>query len=246
MRSPFAPRLAPGAGDRRRLPAPSPALALGFVALLGAGLTQTSWAAALITGDDIRNSSVTGKDIKDGSIGPSDLSRSAREALLSATGPAGPTGATGFRGAAGPAGPAGAAGTPGEMGPAGPRGERGADAAGQWVAVGRAGNVVRASAPAPAVVAYAEGAGRIYRVTYPSDVRSCAVHVTRQSQMVIADDDPALIEATDSKLGGSAYTYFGASTGVLWVRLLDLEGKGTPGDFSLTLQCSPGAETADR
>lgn len=130
----------------------SPALLIAVIALFAGTLTQASWAVSLITGNDVRDSSLTGKDVKDGSLGPSDLSRSARVALagqtgprgpVGQTGPAGPAGAGGAAGPAGEAGPAGAAGAKGDTGPAGAKGDAGAPGpkgdAGQSGAAGAAG-----------------------------------------------------------------------------------------------------------
>lgn len=103
---------------------PSPALVLAFLAVVGGAMTQSSWAVALITGKDVRDSTLTGQDMKDGSLGPSDLSRAARAALSGKTGPQGPEGKTGPAGPAGASapGPQGAQGEPGPVGPAGPAG----------------------------------------------------------------------------------------------------------------------------
>ncbi len=104
----------------------SPALFVAIVALLAGGLTQASWAVSLITGNEVRDSSLTGKDVKDGSLGPSDLSRAARSALSGHVGPQGPAGVTGPAGPVGQVGPAGPAGAQGEPGPKGEPGAAGA------------------------------------------------------------------------------------------------------------------------
>lgn len=108
---------------------PSPLLFVAVVALLCGGLTQASWAVTLITGGEVRDSSLTGKDVKDGSLGPSDLSRAARAALSGQVGPQGPQGATGPAGPAGPAGPIGAKGEQGPKGEPGAAGAAGVDGA---------------------------------------------------------------------------------------------------------------------
>jgi hypothetical protein len=94
-------------------------LAAGLALVLATG--GTAGAAAMITGKQIKDSSVTGRDIADKSLTAADFSGSV-------AGPAGPAGAAGAEGAAGPAGPQGdrgAAGTPGAIGPAGPAGPAG-------------------------------------------------------------------------------------------------------------------------
>lgn len=266
---------------------PSPALVLAFVALMGGAMTQASWAVSLITGKEVRDSTLTGQDVKDGSLGPSDLSRAARVALSGKsgpkgpdgpTGPGGPVGAKGDTGAAGPqgptgeigpvgpagsvgpAGPTGVAGPtgapgpqgepgkqgdPGERGPAGPQGEPGTPAADLWVAAKSSGDVVASSDPPPTIEPLKDPEGRIYlyRLTWGRSVRDCAATAMRQSQFVTDPDDPPMIETLDSQIGGSAYTYFGDLPRKLYVRLLDVTGRGAKGDFSVSLQCEPDVST---
>jgi hypothetical protein len=92
---------------------------LALFAALGGG---TAYAAASVTGADIKNGTITGKDIKKRSIGADRLSPTAISSL-GRPGPAGPAGATGAKGETGERGPAGATGP---AGPAGPAGEQGA------------------------------------------------------------------------------------------------------------------------
>lgn len=85
------------------------AVIVAVVALVlsaGAGAT----ASLLITGKQIKNSSVTTADIKNRTLKAKDFSRTAKNKLR------GPAGATGPQGATGPAGPAGALGLPGLSG----------------------------------------------------------------------------------------------------------------------------------
>ena len=113
-----------------RLPNPSNLLA---AAALFLALGGTTYAAAKIGGEDVRNNSLTGADIRNGSL-------SAREfrpgALQQRT--AGPPGAAGERGAQGDQGPEG---LPGATGPQGAQGEPGA-AKGAW-------RLVRQQVPLP-------------------------------------------------------------------------------------------------
>lgn len=98
-------------------------LVAAVVAVLLSGSAAT--AARLITGSQIKNSSITGADIKNGSLTGSDiksrsiplgdLSRGTQNLIRAkagagATGPAGPAGPQGARGATGAQGPAGPAG----------------------------------------------------------------------------------------------------------------------------------------
>ena len=107
--------------QRLRSARPRPGIAIATLALCVA-FGGSATAATLVSGKQIKNSSVTGVDIKRGSIPAEDLSAKARRLLrgtpgpAGATGPAGPAGPVGPEGAAAPAGPAGAAG---ETGPAG-------------------------------------------------------------------------------------------------------------------------------
>jgi len=77
--------------------------AIALMATAGAGAT----AALMITGKQIKDSSVTSQDIKNNSLKVKDLSARAQAKLK------GRTGATGAAGARGPAGPAGTSGLPG-------------------------------------------------------------------------------------------------------------------------------------
>ena len=103
----------------------TPSLVIAVVALVLACTGGAAAATKLITGTQIKNSSLTGADIKNASlggddlrsesIGPSKLSLSVQDTLEKAgiPGPAGPAGPAGAAGPAGPAGPAGTAGTAG-------------------------------------------------------------------------------------------------------------------------------------
>lgn len=119
----------------RRLP--TPALILSLIAL-AVTLSSSAYAATLITGNNIRNgtvttadlkdNNVTGTDIKDGSIVPDDMSTAAHNSLKGDTGPAGPqgdAGATGEKGATGAKGDTGDTGATGPQGEQGPKGDTG-------------------------------------------------------------------------------------------------------------------------
>jgi hypothetical protein len=104
----------------------SPSLAVSLLALVVA-LGGTAYAAALITGRDVKNNSLTGADIKNRSIKARDLAAGAR-----LVGPAGPTGPTGPAGTAGAGGATGAAGTNGTNGSNGTDGTNGARGVSAW------------------------------------------------------------------------------------------------------------------
>ena len=92
------------------------ALVVGSTATAGADA-----AVALITGKQIKNSSVTGADVRDGSLTKVDFSGT----IAGPRGPAGPEGPEGPQGPEGPAGAKGATGSVGPQGAAGPQGPQG-------------------------------------------------------------------------------------------------------------------------
>jgi hypothetical protein len=105
---------------------PSSATVVAFIALLLAGAGSAT-AATLITGAQVKDSSLTGRDIRDGSLSARDLRKGTLRAGSSGPrGPQGPQGAEGRQGPAGPQGADGPAGPSGATGEAGPRGPRGA------------------------------------------------------------------------------------------------------------------------
>ena len=81
-----------------------------FIALGG-----TSYAAMKVTGDDVRNGSLSGKDVRDGSLGSGDVRDGSLRAADLRPGviKAGPQGPMGDRGAPGPRGDKGDKGDPG-------------------------------------------------------------------------------------------------------------------------------------
>jgi hypothetical protein len=64
--------------------------------LLVVGTAGGAAAAKLITGKDVKNSSLTGKDIKNGSLGANELSKSAKTALKGTVGAPGTPGISGY------------------------------------------------------------------------------------------------------------------------------------------------------
>jgi hypothetical protein len=84
---------------------------IAVVVAVGGG---TAFAATkLITGKEIKNSSITGVDIKDGTLGAAELSPAAKSILKGSAGPQGPQGLQGPAGAAGVIGTTGPKGDPG-------------------------------------------------------------------------------------------------------------------------------------
>jgi hypothetical protein len=146
---------------------PTPATVLAFVALMVA-IGGSSFAAPvrdaakkLITGKQVKRSTLTGAHIKNGSLGAADFGGSL---------PAGPQGPQGDRG---PAGPAGA------RGPEGPAGKDGKDAtaATLWAQVDDQGALVRGQGVASAQRdALNEGD---FNVTFSRDVRNCTYVATQ-------------------------------------------------------------------
>lgn len=99
--------------------------AVAYLALFAALGGGTAYAAATVTGSNVKDGTITGKDIKDRSLGTEDLSARAVSSLTGRPGPAGPAGPAGANGAKGEKGDRGPAGPNGLAGPAGPRGEQG-------------------------------------------------------------------------------------------------------------------------
>ncbi len=92
--------------------------AVAYLALFAA-LGGSAYAAATVTGSNIKDGTVTGKDVKSRSLGKSDLSPRALSSLSGQPGPQGQQGPAGPKGAAGPEGPVGAQGPAGPAGPSG-------------------------------------------------------------------------------------------------------------------------------
>ena len=104
---------------------------IAYIALFVA-IGGTSYAAATITGRDIKNSSLTGVDVRNGTLLKKDFKKgSLPRGATGAQGPAGPTGAAGLpgtpgaTGATGSTGGAGATGATGATGPTGVTGTTG-------------------------------------------------------------------------------------------------------------------------
>ena len=98
--------------------------AVAYLALFAA-LGGSAYAAATITGKNIKNGTITGKDVKNRTLGTKKLTTSAISSLSGQRGPAGPLGEKGDRGPAGPSGQTGDTGPDGPQGPAGARGPSG-------------------------------------------------------------------------------------------------------------------------
>ena len=100
--------------------------AVAAAVVVGLALTTpvAAQAGRLLTGDDLKDGTVTTADIANGSLKKKDFAAD----VLPEAGPPGLQGEEGVQGPAGPAGPAGAPGVPGpagSAGPAGPAGEQG-------------------------------------------------------------------------------------------------------------------------
>ena len=102
---------------------PRHSTAVAYLALFAALGGGTAYAAATVTGSNVKDGTITGKDIKNRSLGAEELSASAVSSLTGRPGPAGPAGPAGAKGEKGEKGDRGPAGA---NGPAGPRGEQGA------------------------------------------------------------------------------------------------------------------------
>jgi Collagen triple helix repeat (20 copies) len=98
--------------------------AVAYLALFVA-LGGSAYAAATVTGKNIKDATITGRDIKNQSLGTNKLSAATVSSLAGQRGPAGPQGPAGDRGPAGRNGDTGPAGRNGDAGPAGPQGPAG-------------------------------------------------------------------------------------------------------------------------
>ena len=96
------------ASRRTRL---TPATGVALLALVMA-TTGSAAAAKMITGANIKDSTLTGADVRNGNLGLVDFSVKARSSLLGAKGPKGETGQPGLKGDTGAQGPVGLAGNP--------------------------------------------------------------------------------------------------------------------------------------
>jgi hypothetical protein len=95
---------------------------VAYVALFAALGGGTAYAAATVTGSNVKDGTLTGRDVKNRSLGTEELSTSAISALTGRTGPTGPAGPAGAAGAKGDKGDRGATGATGPAGPAGATG----------------------------------------------------------------------------------------------------------------------------
>ena len=104
---------------------------VAYLALFAA-LGGSAYAAATITGQNIKDGSITGKDVRNRSLGTNELSARAVSALSGRRGPAGPKGDQGPAGPSGATGPRGASGPAGAQGPQGPSGPSGPSGISGW------------------------------------------------------------------------------------------------------------------
>ncbi|MBA2347266.1 MAG: collagen-like protein [Solirubrobacterales bacterium] len=91
-------------------------LALGGTATAAKLITGKQVKNSSLTGADVRNSSLTGADLRNGSVGAADLSSAAKSAISGAPGAQGTAGAPGVAGAKGETGAPGAPGANGTNG----------------------------------------------------------------------------------------------------------------------------------
>jgi hypothetical protein len=124
--------------------------AVAYLALFAA-LGGSAYAAVTVTGQNIKDGTITGRDVKNRSLGTSKLSTAAVSSLAGERGPAGPQGERGERGPVGPAGPAGPQGAPGAAGLPGPSGISG------WEYLVSAGTRISSGDPGAATVECPDG-----------------------------------------------------------------------------------------
>lgn len=138
---------------------PSPATVIATIALLvalaGTGYAATSLPANSVGNRQLQANAVTSSKVKDHTLLKNDFANNQI--------PKGP------RGSVGPPGP------PGSAGARGPTGPQGATAASRWAFIGKAGNIIASSTPAPLVVQSSTGQ---YYVNWGSSVAGHPVLVS--------------------------------------------------------------------
>ncbi len=168
---------------------PSPATVIATIALLvalaGTGYAATSLPANSVGNKQLQNNAVTSSKVKDHSLLRNDFATNQV--------PAGP------RGSVGPPGPPGSAGARGPTGPAG------ATAASKWALIGKDGNIVASSQPAPLVIQSSSGQ---YYVNWGSSVAGHPVIVSSSYR----DADPSARGTVFASICGGGTTGAPADT----------------------------------
>ena len=231
-----------------------------FVALGG-----PAQAAKLITGADVRNSSLTGKDVRNNSLTGADV-RGLQEgdfapgALAGLNGPKGDTGATGATGAAGARGDTGAKGDTGAAGATGEKGDKGDKGeAGtfRWLLVDETGAIVaqsggfRIAAAYPTTPAGANGNVYIHAGENLSDNGiNATLGLTNQQQQDAIAGNAGANPGSDAnpEFSGEITATVCAITGVVACAPID-QGTGVSANNRQTFVVSPrlsdGQRTAD-
>ena len=154
-------------------------LTLGGTATAAKLITGKQVKNSSLTGADVKNASLTGRDVKNGSIGPSDLSSAARKAVSGSAGSIGPKGGTG---AAGAAGAPGAKGDTGAQGGPGAKGDTGAAGADTGTAL--SGRILNLPQDATLRFAYPSGLGTAFTTQADREMLSPAV-ATKASDLSV-------------------------------------------------------------
>lgn len=141
---------------------PSPATVIATIALLvalaGTGYAASALPANSVGNKQLQNNAVTTSKVKDHTLLKVDFA--ANQIPRGSVGPPGPPGAPGAKGATGAAGPSGTAAT-------------------KWALVGKDGNIIASSTPAPLVVQSSLGQ---YYVNFGSAVTGHAIIVSSASR----------------------------------------------------------------
>lgn len=176
----------------KRLNASSVSLAIAVSALFIA-VGGPAYAAGLVSGAQIRNSTIKGIDVRNNSLTGSDIKNLKRGDFAPGqipTGERGPTGATG------PVGDTGAAGAAGAVGPAGPA---------RWLLVNRAGTIEAQSGGfriANAYPAGGAGEGNVYIDSGDADLNDNAIvaSIAPENQYSLKGTGGPAIGMTDGTL----------------------------------------------
>lgn len=195
---------------------PSPSMAVAVIALIVA-MGGTSYAALIITGENVKDSSLTGADVRNSSLTTSDVRNGSLRALDFQADelPAAERGPQGPQGPAGPQGPQGPQGVPGPQGDEGVPGTPGQDATNLFAFI------QDSAATATATLQYGKGAVSVddpaganngvspYVVTFNHFLHGCVAQATSGVGQPSSNLNNAGIAIMHAMISGSTVEVFG-------------------------------------